>query len=584
MEPSQTEHLLPLSDTGTSGTETRNARTESADAEPESAGAEPAGHDYLTLNRLILLLAFSAAMLTLLNSFYASYQVQKKQLIQHELNSNFAYATKLASTTNNFLKAAQQQLAFAAGEIQGQIHDSALLLHHADRLRLQTDSFNSVVIADHTGQVLATSPNTLEIIGERLKSDGAREALLQKKALISAPYISATGRLLVFISHPLFDAQGNYLGYIGGSLYLKERSILNDLLATHYYKDGSYIYVVDANHRLIYHPDQSRVGEVVEGNQVISRVLEGNDGALRITNSKNIEMLAGFAPIGIAHWGVIAQRPVEATLASLNSLMAEVFYRSLPMAAVTFLTIWLLSRLIARPLKQLAETARTMDQPNTYNRLTQIRSWYFESSELKRAMLKGFSLLQQQIGQLRHAASTDPLTGAYNRRSLDLCLSRFEQEGKFFSVLAVDIDHFKQVNDRFGHEAGDKALVSLCQKMSELSREQDIVARTGGEEFVLVLPNTPKEHALAMAERLRSSVAEMMLEQIGTIRISVGVASFHQNSHTPKQVLKQADQALYQAKRHGRNRCVLYQEAYLAQTCGQTASSSAASQKVPEEA
>jgi len=199
-------------------------------------------------------------------------------------------------------------------------------------------------------------------------------------------------------------------------------------------------------------------------------------------------------------------------------------------------------------------------------------------------MLKGFSLLQQQIGQLRHAASTDPLTGAYNRRSLDLCLSRFEQEGKFFSVLAVDIDHFKQVNDRFGHEAGDKALVSLCQKMSELSREQDIVARTGGEEFVLVLPNTPKEHALAMAERLRSSVAEMMLEQIGTIRISVGVASFHQNSHTPKQVLKQADQALYQAKRHGRNRCVLYQEAYLAQTCGQTASSSAASQKVPEEA
>ncbi len=541
-----------------------------SEAGNSSSGQPPVGRrrqQHLTLKRLILLLALTSATVTLLNSFYASYQVQKEQLIQHELDSNFAYATKLAATTDNFLRSAQQQLAYAAGELQYRMGDHDYLLRQADRLRLQTDSFNSVVITGADGTVLATSPNTLEIIGEKLRSDGAIEALKKQIPLISAPYISATGRLLVFISQPLFDRQSRYIGYIGGSLYLKERSILNDMLGTHYYKDGSYLYVVDKNQRLIYHPNQSRVGEVVKGNQVINLVLTGKGGALNIVNTQGTEMLAGFAPVAVAQWGIVAQRPLKATLASLNDLVAQVLYRSLPITIITFFAIWLLARMIARPLKQLADTARTMDQPQTHERLHRIRSWYFESGELKHAMEKGFSLLQQQIGQLRHAASTDPLTGVYNRRSLDIFLSQLKADHTEFTVLALDIDHFKQVNDRFGHEAGDKALTSLTQKMSELSRDGDIIARTGGEEFVLVLPATPQKHALTIAERLRISVAQMQIDIVGSIKVSVGIASSNKNTYTPKQVLKQADQALYQAKHQGRNRCVVYREPSYENSC-----------------
>ncbi|OOV88041.1 sensor domain-containing diguanylate cyclase [Oceanospirillum linum] len=522
---------------------------------------------HLTLKRLILLLALSSATVTLLNSFYASYQVQKEQLIQHELDSNFAYATKLAATTNNFLRSAQQQLAYAAGELQYRMDDHNYLLRQADRLRLQTDSFNSVVITGADGTVLATSPNTLEIIGEKLRSEGAIEALKKQIPLISAPYISATGRLLVVISQPLFDRQGRYIGYIGGSLYLKERSILNDMLGTHYYEDGSYLYVVDKNQRLLYHPNKSRIGDVVTGNRVIRQVMSGNGGSLSVINSEGIEMLAGFAPVTISHWGIIAQRPLKATLASLNDVVAQVLYRSLPITIITFFTIWLLARMIARPLKQLADTARTMDQPQTHERLHRIRSWYFESGELKHAMEKGFSLLQQQIGQLRHAASTDPLTGVYNRRSLDIFLSQLQADHTEFTILALDIDHFKQVNDHFGHEAGDKALTSLTQKMSELSRDGDIIARTGGEEFVLVLPSTTQKQALTIAERLRISVAQMQINIVGSIKVSVGIASSRKNTYTPKQVLKQADQALYQAKHRGRNRCVVYREPSYEKSC-----------------
>lgn len=515
-------------------------------------------HKTLTLNHLVLFLAVSAAAITLVNSFYASYQVQQQQLIKHDLERNLAYATKLATTTNDFLISAQQQLAYAAGIIQQGINDDSFLLREADRLRLQTDGFNSVVIADHQGRVLATSPDSLQIIGRKLTSIGAQQALANRTAQISPPYISVKDNLLVFISHPLFDREGHYLGYVGGSIYLKKPSFLNNLLGNHFYKDGSYLYVVDTQKRLIYHPEKQRVGETIEGNPVIEAVLRGNSGSQSVVNSLDAEMLAGYAPIPASGWGIVSQRPLARTLSPMDHLMEQVVYRSLPLGIFTFIAIWLLSRLIAQPLQQLADTARTMDQPGTHSRLLGIRSWYHESSELRQAMLKGVNLMQQRIGHLQHAASTDPLTGVYNRRSLDALMLKLEERHIPFSVLALDIDHFKQVNDHYGHAAGDKALTGLTDLLKQLSRDNDIIARIGGEEFVIVLPNIRQDDALQIAERIRQRVAETRIEPVGHIYISVGISSLSRPTETCKQVLKQADDALYQAKRAGRNRCIVF--------------------------
>ena len=119
-------------------------------------------------------------------------------------------------------------------------------------------------------------------------------------------------------------------------------------------------------------------------------------------------------------------------------------------------------------------------------------------------------------------------------------------------------DHFKKVNDTFGHQAGDKALIELTQMMRKVSREQDLVARTGGEEFLLVLPETSSEIAQKIAERLRLSVAEMFIEPIGSIKVSIGIATSTKKHESSEEVLKQADAALYQAKSLGRNRCVTF--------------------------
>ncbi|XQF94129.1 hypothetical protein ACOBV9_22735 (plasmid) [Pseudoalteromonas espejiana] len=119
---------------------------------------------------------------------------------------------------------------------------------------------------------------------------------------------------------------------------------------------------------------------------------------LQVTNSKNKPMLAGYAPVTLSGWGIVAQRPLKSTLSSLDTLTVEVIKRTIPMALVTFIFIGLFAHFIARPLKRLADNANTLDTPKSLEKLKNVKSWYFESHQLKTAMLKGVSLLQSQIG------------------------------------------------------------------------------------------------------------------------------------------------------------------------------------------
>ena len=165
--------------------------------------------------------------------------------------------------------------------------------------------------------------------------------------------------------------------------------------------------------------------------------------------------------------------------------------------------------------------------------------------------------------QTQDMATTDPLTALYNRRALDARLEceilRSQRYGKSFSVMMLDIDHFKQVNDIHGHAAGDCVLRQLGALLIEETRDVDIVARYGGEEFVITLPETAIESAKQVAERIRSRIAgtSFTLPHGETIHltISIGVCCFPNAAATKsEEILERADQALYVAKRLGRNR------------------------------
>ncbi|VXB53872.1 Diguanylate cyclase DgcM (fragment) [Pantoea brenneri] len=186
-----------------------------------------------------------------------------------------------------------------------------------------------------------------------------------------------------------------------------------------------------------------------------------------------------------------------------------------------------------------------------------ISAWYFEAAQVKRALLTGIGLVQDKIGRLNSEAQTDPLTQLLNRRGLNAVLDYYQTLRQPFSVLALDIDHFKNVNDSWGHDVGDRVIQQVASTLRASARQSDVVCRNGGEEFLMLLPGTPLEEALIIAERVRLGIAEAWLTDVGRITLSIGVSAWNgQQDVSLEASLKQADAALYQAKNSGRN-CVI---------------------------
>ncbi|MDB5400853.1 MAG: two-component system, cell cycle response regulator [Acetobacteraceae bacterium] len=168
--------------------------------------------------------------------------------------------------------------------------------------------------------------------------------------------------------------------------------------------------------------------------------------------------------------------------------------------------------------------------------------------------------LRSDLGTALEMALTDPLTGLYNQRYLRRHLGGLMEsgQGRQLAVLMVDVDHFKLVNDRYGHASGDRALRLIADSLRINTRVFDSVARYGGEEFIIVMPGTAPAEAAAAAERLRHAVEEIKFNATMGIYIqltvSVGVACTPVATGSPEALLQAADAALYDAKRNGRNR------------------------------
>ena len=507
----------------------------------------------VNLQQLILLLALTGVLILLINSLVISSQVQRDLVIESALASNHAYAAKQAASVGEFLGSTEQQLAYSAGALSTQFNNPDILIEEVRRLNRQTNSFNSVVLGNSTGVVLATDPE-LGLLGRHLRSDVIETALEQKRAAISAPFITVTGNLVVFISQPVFSPTGEYLGFIGGTVYLKAENMLSIMIRNHYHTDGSYVYLVDQNRRLLFHPNPDLIGTTMSANQAVDLALAGQSGEIRLLDTPGTDMLAGYAPVTGTGWGVIAQRPTEQALTSLESSVKKVLVNSLPLALFIVVGVIWLSRRIASPLNNMAESAKNLDQPGIEKRIHATRAWYFEAAELKRALLLGVSLIHGTIERLNHDAQVDALTGLFNRRRQDETLTLWSQEKRPFALLEMDIDFFKQVNDTFGHDTGDRVLQKLASLMRDCTRSHDVLCRVGGEEFTLLLPNTSSASALEVAQRLRLRVESAVFPDVGHITVSIGLAHWPEHVEDIADVFKFADEMLYKAKRGGRNR------------------------------
>ena len=184
----------------------------------------------------------------------------------------------------------------------------------------------------------------------------------------------------------------------------------------------------------------------------------------------------------------------------------------------------------------------------------------------------GEQTLNQQITeiqelqiQLSEQAIHDPLTGLFNRRYLDTTmareLARCEREGQLLILMMIDIDHFKKVNDTYGHQMGDEVLKKLAAMLIEQVRTTDVACRYGGEEFLLLLPNMSLGKALLRAEQWRSAFSAttvLLGEVLIQTTLSIGIATYPDNGKSAEELISCADLAMYRAKTEGRNRVVLF--------------------------
>ena len=164
--------------------------------------------------------------------------------------------------------------------------------------------------------------------------------------------------------------------------------------------------------------------------------------------------------------------------------------------------------------------------------------------------------------QLWDMAVTDSLTGLYVRRffmvKLQEEIHRAERYGKVISIIMVDLDRFKSINDTYGHDAGDRALETISNFLKKNIRDVDAIARYGGEEFVMMVPDADKDAAFGLAERLREELSKVKLDNMPPITVSLGIATFPTDGTEVEDLIKKADAAMYAAKRAGRNTSVKY--------------------------
>ena len=255
----------------------------------------------------------------------------------------------------------------------------------------------------------------------------------------------------------------------------------------------------------------------------------------------------------------------------LYPIINKIFIISLSILIITILLGWMLSISLSSeiviPLNNLknrikniinGSTSEETDYTYPFNEIGEIAE-YIDNLTSKALYQKNIELVKLNK-ELEKLSAIDPLTNLFNRRIMDEKLSKeWERAVRYkskFALIIFDIDHFKKINDTYGHQTGDKVLREISRLSEQVLRKADVIARWGGEEFLILLPETDKKGTEILAEKLRKKVEQYHFTDCNNITISMGVAVFHGEEKTVDELLNEADKNLYIAKQSGRNRVV----------------------------
>lgn len=206
---------------------------------------------------------------------------------------------------------------------------------------MQSNYYNSVVIGDADGRLINYSPNILNLNKNKIQSTlGINNSIKSKKVYISTPYLSNKNNMIIFISHPIFDKNNKYRGFLGAAIYLKEKNVINEILIINEGYKKNYMYVIDKNGQIIFHPDNNRIGEIEKNNSGLEYIRNQKNGKMRLINSRGVDNLAGFAHIKTTDWIIVSQQPTLELLKQANSIIYKVSGGIFVFYLVIFYIVW----------------------------------------------------------------------------------------------------------------------------------------------------------------------------------------------------------------------------------------------------
>ncbi|WP_198135539.1 sensor domain-containing diguanylate cyclase [Ureibacillus sinduriensis] len=490
---------------------------------------------------------------------FASYHHEKKSLTDTYLSLNSSKSQKLSSTVDSLFKSMRISLQETTKFLSNNpdLTDEEIQ-EHLELLRNNSRYFNSLTWIDETGLVRDIAPISVGIKGNFVAGI-TKEVVDAKKPMLTKPYMASTGRMIVLMSEPLYDSEGNYRGIIGGSIYLHEKNVLNEILGNDIIdQNGSYYYVVGPDGVLLFHPKTNRIGDGVKGNPIIPKLVQGQSGRERIFNSEGVEMLAAYNYLSEMGWGVVQQTPVSYVDGQLKEHIQNLLLIFLFPFIILLMVSLNFARKLAKPFIDLADVVNQFGtdariKPPVFN-----SHWNREADLLTKSLIIAIEAVENNNNLLKEEAMTDALTGLSNRKKLNKSMSRLAEDRQLFSLIAIDIDRFKLINDNYGHQMGDKVLKFLARTVQSNMRAGDGFYRFGGEEFILLLPDTKSKEAYLIAENMRTTIANTISPVGKPITISLGISEFPLHSNTIENLFLFADRALYQSKENGRNQTTVW--------------------------
>ena len=548
------------------------------------------------VSRILLLVTVLVAVLPISILGYYIYHSAWQNSWREIREKHQLLAQNLAVPITTYVNDHRSMLAMTAHMItlmghQAQTGSSDLLLQGINTMH----GFKSLIQLDMKGHVLAYEQGKHTIDNTQGLEKFAAESCYLKTRSSGEWQISPvkrnplTGEPTIFMGQPVLDSHGKLQGVLMGELRM---DYLEAIRARVKFGKKGHSAIVDQTGHVIAHPNPAWMKEIrdISDWPIVQAMMAGKTGVITFYSPFiKANMVAGYASVPGIGWGIMVPQPESEVAAQVNELMrSHLIWASIGLLLAILVAV-LLSRWIIQPLDSLASAGRLLMQDGSLGNLPEVRSnspkEIRDLNAVLRSLIAGLqrsrnevhelnASLQQRVDEATHKlrdsneklellARRDSLTDLANRRhfetSLSQALNRRSGDVDHVCVMLVDIDHFKQINDAYGHATGDAVLNHIARVLERGMRANDLVARYGGDEFVAYM-RCSNEVGMQRAREIREAIDSYAIQcNDKSIHITVSIGLYCQTL-TPgmdvNKLLSNADDAMYEAKKQGRNRVV----------------------------